>query len=706
MARTRFEPDLSMERPSEQIRSQAEAPAAAEDESVPQRWHRLQTLADTLGRIDGTEATVTTLLAQVLPMSGAQVAALALLTAEGRAFTVRRVPEGAAALARTEARGDTDADHAPAPLLDELRRSEPLFLDASQPSRTLAAAPPWSGLLGSPGAAAILPLRAGARVLGALGLGFGAPRDFDEAERAFLLLVAHEGAQALERARLGESERDFRAMFELASNGKVQADPVTWRFVRVNRKFCEITGYSEEELLRRTFLDITYPEDRGLSAGNFQHALDHGDDGWQSEKRYVRKDGTIRWVLVTGSVIRDAAGRPVRSIAVIHDITERKQVELALKEADRRKDEFLAMLGHELRNPLMPIRNALAILQRSGAEGDPGLRERAHQIIGRQVRHMVRLVDDLLDVSRIERGKIELRRQRIDLMETVRQAVESCQELVRAREHELVLDLPARPLAIEADPTRLEQVICNLLNNAAKYTEPRGRIEIRVRPEGDEVVLRVIDNGIGLSPESRARIFELFVQVDRSLARSEGGLGLGLTLVRQLVEMHGGTVAAFSEGPGRGSEFVVRLPIGRTVAPPPEPDGVAVRAESPGRPGQRVLLIDDNEDIRSTLEVLLELAGHRVSLARDGREGLERLLVERPDVALVDVGLPGIDGYELARRARQELGAGVVLIAVTGYGQAEDRRRALAAGFDLHLIKPVNPDDLLRVLAKIQRQMG
>ncbi|HEX2573747.1 MAG TPA: ATP-binding protein [Polyangia bacterium] len=679
-----------MERPLEQKRSQAEPLTPVEGDSVLQRWRRLQTLVDTLGRADGTEATVAALLTQVLPASGAQVAVLALLDAQGREFTVRRIPEGP--LPAT-APGEASA---------ELRCGEPLFFAAPpRPSALPTLGILWWELLGSPGAAAILPLRSGARVLGSLGLGFGAPRDFDEAERAFLLLTAHECAQALERARLHESERDFRAMFELASSGKVQADPVTWRFVRVNRKFCEITGYSEAELLTRTFLDITHPEDHGLSAGNFQHALDHGEDGWQSEKRYLRKDGALRWVIVTGSVTRDAAGRPLRSIAVIHDITSRKLAELALQEADRRKDEFLAMLGHELRNPLMPIRNALALLQHTGPGVAPEVQARAHQIIDRQVRHMVRLVDDLLDVSRIERGKIELRRQRIDVLETVHQAIESCQYLVRARQHELVLDLPEGPLAIEADPTRLEQVICNLLNNAAKYTEPRGRIVVRMRREGEEVVLQVIDNGIGLSPESRGRIFELFVQADHSLARSEGGLGLGLTLVRQLVEMHGGTVAVFSAGPGRGSEFVVRLPIGPIQAAPPEPDTAASPAGGPGRPGRHVLLIDDNEDIRSTLGALLELTGHQVSLACDGHEGLERLVHERPDVALVDVGLPGIDGYELARRARAAVGSAVVLIAVTGYGQDEDRRQALAAGFDLHMTKPVNPDHLLRALSRL-----
>jgi signal transduction histidine kinase/ActR/RegA family two-component response regulator len=554
-----------------------------------QRWHLLQAWTDTLARVDGTEATITAILAEVLPTSGAAWAALALLTADGREFTLRRVSEGASAASTGDgvekAPRVVGAD--PTLLGDELR--EPLFLAATWPPQPGSATSLWPGVLGSPAAAAILPLRAGARLLGVLGLGFDAPQRFDEAERAFLLLIAHACAQALEQAHRGEREQ-----------AAVQA----------------------------------------LAA---------------AQQRF--------------------------------------------KEADRRKDEFLAMLGHELRNPLMPIRNTLVILQRPGPPRDPELHERAYRIIDRQVRHMVRLVDDLLDVSRIESGKIELRRQRIDVIETVRQAVESCQELVRAQQHELVLDLPEGPLEIEADPTRLEQVLCNLLNNAAKYTEPRGHIEVRVRREGEEVVLRVRDNGIGLSPESRERIFDLFMQADRALVRSEGGLGLGLTLVRQLVEMHGGTVAAASEGPGRGSEFTVRLPVGQITAALPAASVGVAPTESLGSSGKHVLLIEDSEDIRTTMALLLELEGHRVSLAVDGQEGLERLLAQCPDVALVDVGLPRLDGYELARRARQALGQRVVLIAVTGYGQAEDRQRALAAGFDLHLTKPVNLDELLRLLS-------
>ncbi|MBV9122514.1 MAG: response regulator, partial [Planctomycetes bacterium] len=364
------------------------------------------------------------------------------------------------------------------------------------------------------------------------------------------------------------------------------------------------------------------------------------------------------------------------------------------QEAVRCRDEFLAMLAHELRNPLAPILNAVQIMAERGLQ-DPSLR-RARDVVERQGRHMARLLDDLLDISRITRGRIELRKTPLDLQTVLAQAVQTSRLLLQERRHQLLVDLPRGPLPVEADSTRLEQIFANLLNNAARYTEPGGRIHLTAERAGAEVVTRVRDNGMGIPPEMLTRIFEPFQQLDHSLARSQGGLGIGLTLVRRLVEMHGGVVEALSEGPGQGSEFVVRLPLSTANA--------NVREEKTGEGSAssscRVLLIEDNDDSREMLKELLELWGHQVEIATDGLEGLARILAAPPDLVLVDIGLPGLDGYQVARRVRAAPhGKNIFLAALTGYGQKEDRRRTKEAGFNTHLTKPVDLDELSRLLA-------
>jgi signal transduction histidine kinase/DNA-binding response OmpR family regulator len=365
------------------------------------------------------------------------------------------------------------------------------------------------------------------------------------------------------------------------------------------------------------------------------------------------------------------------------------------REANRRKDEFLAMLAHELRNPLAPILNALHILRLSGTDADDA--EKARETAERQVRHMVRLVDDLLDVSRITRGKIELRKEPVELAGVVARAVESTRPLVDSRSHQLEVSAVPDGVWVEADPTRLEQVLANLLNNAAKYTEPGGRIWLTARQDDGAVEVRVKDTGIGLAPEMLPRVFEPFVQVDQSLERAQGGLGIGLTLVRSLVEMHGGTVHAHSAGLGQGSEFVVRLPVlAPSAAALPQP--VAETMPAPARP-LRVLLVEDNKDSAESLATVLRLQGHEVSLVHDGPAALEAAAAFRPEVVLLDIGLPGMDGYQVAQRLRGELGfAEATLIALTGYGQEEDRRRSLEAGFDQHIVKPVDHELLEQIL--------
>jgi PAS domain S-box-containing protein len=377
-------------------------------------------------------------------------------------------------------------------------------------------------------------------------------------------------------------------------------------------------------------------------------------------------------------------------LATLRDITERK-------EAVRRRDEFLAMLAHELRNPLAPILNAVHLMRLHGLPS--AQLENACAIIERQGGHLARLLDDLLDLSRVTHGKIELRKQVVDLRSSLTDAVHSSRSAIDQRRHQLTIRLPEEPLYVEGDPTRLTQVIVNLLTNAAKYTEPGGRIEIAVRREGSCLLISVRDTGMGIPQEQLANIFDPFMQLDSSLERAHGGLGLGLTLVRRLVELHGGAITAASAGPNKGSEFVVRLPIceqavtaPKDSALPPKPTFVA----------RKILIVEDNHDGREMLRDLLQSWGHDVSEVSDGLDGLNAMRGQLPDVALVDVGLPGLDGYEVARRVRAlPNGDKVYLIAVTGYGQPEDRRRALEAGFDHHLVKPVNLHKLEGLLTEL-----
>jgi len=376
----------------------------------------------------------------------------------------------------------------------------------------------------------------------------------------------------------------------------------------------------------------------------------------------------------------------------------------ALKQADRHKDEFLAVLAHELRNPLAPIRNAVEIMRRSPIT-DPQLTW-SRDVIERQVKHLSRLVDDLLDVSRITRGNINLHRDRLSVATIVARAIETVHPLVTEHRHELITEMPDDTLEVEGDLTRLTQVLGNLLNNAAKYTDPGGSIVLSVMREGSELEFRVRDTGIGIPPELLPRLFNLFTQVDGTAHRAQGGLGIGLALVRQLVHMHGGTVTANSAGPANGSEFVVRLPLHLPMEPQiankNASDGAGASTHDDGRRGRRILLADDNRDALDSLATLLECDGHEVYTAADGAAALALAAECRPDVMLLDIGMPKLDGYEVARRVRaQPWGNATVLIALTGWGQDEDRRRSREVGFNSHLVKPLDPAMLSSLLAHL-----
>ncbi len=366
-----------------------------------------------------------------------------------------------------------------------------------------------------------------------------------------------------------------------------------------------------------------------------------------------------------------------------------------LREADRRKDEFLAILAHELRNPLAPLRNALEILRLSG--DDPVRAEKARQMMARQLGQMVRLVDDLLDVSRITTGKLGVRPATIDLRDPLRDAVETVRPFIDQRGHHLEVALPGEAVSVEGDRTRLAQVVANLLNNAAKYTPPRGHIRLALEPGDRETVITVSDDGIGLTGESMARIFDMFVQVDHSLDRSQAGLGVGLTLARRLVELHAGTIGVASPGPGRGTTFTVRLPASyRRLGH----DVVAQPSDASTPRGRRIVLADDNTDFADSLGELLAAQGHEVRVAHDGEQALALLGSFRPDVAFLDIGMPKVHGYEVARRARAA-GLTCRLVAVTGWGQDNDRQRAREAGFDRHLVKPVEPEQIQAILGAL-----
>ena len=451
------------------------------------------------------------------------------------------------------------------------------------------------------------------------------------------------------------------------------------------------------------YIESIHPDDRPRVSAALDRSVQSGED-YEADYRIVQSDGSVRWVTARGRTERDGFGRPVRMPGVLVDITERKRLEDELRETDRRKDEFLATLAHELRNPLAPIQNSLQILKMPSL--DLATVGQTRDMMERQVEQLVRLVDDLLDMSRVMQGKIELRRDTVDLRSIIARAVETVQPLIDGQKHRLEIAIADEPMLLDADGVRLAQVIGNLLTNATKYTEANGRIWLSAERDSQQLLLKVRDSGIGMDPHMVPRIFDLFMQVDHAANRSQGGLGIGLTLVKSIIEMHGGTVRAHSEGLGKGSEFVIRLPLLVQLRAEGTEEG---DREQPREPvhftSHRVLIVDDNKDAALSLGLLLRYKGHEVRVVHDGFAALEMAKSFRPAIVFLDIGMPSMDGYEVAYRLRQQPGLEeVVLAALTGWGQQEDRRRTSEAGFDHHLVKPPEPKALESVLSMVQQR--
>jgi signal transduction histidine kinase len=558
-----------------------------------------------------------------------------------------------------------------------------------------------------PGAVA-LPLLAAGRAVGALEFRIPAGRALTEPDRAFLLTLAGLAAQAVERARLAARQPEgagprpwLESVVNLMPVPVLFIEPGTARVTFANRAADELAGGEFPKGKRADEYHTVYhcTDARGERIPNEQMpgvraARGERLDGFEMDWHLPAGK---RALLIFSDTLPAMHGHPATVVLAFHDITRLKQAEAELRVASKAKDEFLAMLAHELRNPLAPIRNAVHILRLRGA-GGPDL-QAPRDLIERQVLHLTRLVDDLLDVSRISRGQLELRKAEVDLAAVVNQAVETVRPLLEARRHTLTVALAPGSLRVRADATRLAQVVANLLTNAAKYTDPGGQVWLTVERQDGEAVLRVEDTGRGIPAAMLTKVFDLFTQVDASLDRAEGGLGIGLTLVRSLVEMHGGTVEARSDGAGHGSQFVVRLPV--LVEGPAAP--AAGAADGPAGPPahcRRVLVVDDNRDSADSLALLLQMMGHEVRSAYDGPAALQAAQAWRPEVVFLDIGLPGMNGYEVARRLRQERPAeGLLLVALTGFGQEEDRQRSRAAGLDFHFVKPVDPNALRDLLA-------
>jgi PAS domain S-box-containing protein len=470
--------------------------------------------------------------------------------------------------------------------------------------------------------------------------------------------------------------------------------------VTANRALATLLGVPQEANISLTPASAARPPYRIQTGGRdmapselpMQYAIAHRT-ALSSEIEIVRADGRLVYVQNDVEPLYDTHGEVYACVSVCVDLTERKLAEDALREADRRKDEFLATLSHELRNPLAPIRTALEVMRI--ARNDTELVEKSRATMERQLTHLVRITDDLLDVSRITQNKVGLRRERIDLRSAVHSAIEATRALLENRGHTVALDLPALPLWVDADFTRLSQVFSNLLNNAAKYTDPGGRVSVAATVSGTRGIVTVEDTGIGIPAEMLPRVFDMFTQLQEHRDRTHGGLGIGLTLAKRLIELHGGSIDVRSEGAGRGTRVTVSLPVTKPAAAARSHGmGDASAAAAPCR----ILVAEDNEDAAEMMRVMLQFKGHDVRVAADGVQAVEVASAFKPHIAFLDIGMPRMDGYEAARRIRQLLGRHIFLVALTGWGQDDDKHRSREAGFDQHLTKPPEPELLERLI--------
>jgi PAS domain S-box-containing protein len=508
--------------------------------------------------------------------------------------------------------------------------------------------------------------------------------------RCFTVDVTEEKAAKI---ALQASEANFRGFFNSVAVGAVQVGK-DGRFMRVNDRFCEITGYSRDELLTMGPFDLDHPDERAADHERVVRFVSGVDPYYRAEKRYIRKDSRITWVRVAANLLRDENPESFHSAAIVEDITEHKLAEQALQDADRIKDEFIATLAHELRNPLAPMQTAVDVLRCQ----DPSQTEWCHGVLERQVKHLTQLVAELLDLSRITSNKLEIHPQPIELSDVIQAAVEATGPILERCGQQLIITMPAKKLYLDGDLVRLAQVFSNLLSNAAKFTEGPGTVRLTAEAVGRDITVTVADTGIGMLEEDLARAFDKFYQGSRRPERSYGGLGVGLSLVRQLVELHGGTIEARSAGVNRGSEFVVRLPA-RDAALPVAPSSPASFTRS--TTARRVLVVDDNHDGAEAVARLLRVLGHDVSVVFDGLTALQRAIDFEPDVVLLDLGMPGLDGFQVCERLRaQTWKKRPFIVALTGWGRDGDLVRTKNAGFDAHLVKPVDASAIVKLLGE------
>lgn len=479
----------------------------------------------------------------------------------------------------------------------------------------------------------------------------------------------------------------------------VQAD-ADGRMNELSAWWCEMLQDSAAQLFGRKLQEVIHPEDWPRTEAALR-GMAKGGPNFSLEQRCLRRDGSVLWTCASVMALRGPDGAYQGLAAMVLDVSDRKHQEIELQrrnrellQADQRKSEFLATLAHELRNPLAPLSQALHMLQ--SAPQDLETVQQSSEVMARQVHHLTRLVDELLDISRIAQGKMTLQRDTVALRDVAQAAIDLSSPLIRQHRHRLELRLPEAPVYLYADPVRLAQVLGNLLNNAAKYTPDGGRIDVEARICGQSVRLSVRDNGVGISSEDLPHIFDLFTQVGRSLEMAQGGLGIGLSLSRQLVELHGGRIRVDSDGIGRGAVFTVELP---TCPPPERPRPCETRSQTPAEQPLRLLVVDDNADGANTLAAILQMSGHATAVAYDGASALAQARSLLPQVALLDLRMPGMDGFELARQLKAQLPE-LALMAVTGWASEADRQRSQAAGFDAHLTKPV---DIAAIDAALQR---